>query len=87
MFSSWRRTKTELWRVSDGQIVQRLDAAYNPIFSPDGRLIASTSDDNTFKFWRVAPRDPRWAWLPLVGIVAVLGWMVWPTWRARRARA
>jgi WD40 repeat protein len=52
-----------LWRVRDGALQQvlsdHLDDAGSVAFSPDGKWIASSSEDETAKLWSVVASQPH----------------------------
>ncbi|MCG8346830.1 MAG: hypothetical protein MI924_03485, partial [Chloroflexales bacterium] len=70
----------ELWRLRDGQRVQRYighrGGSGGPVFAPDGRMLASSGNDGTIRFWRVTPLGP-WQRGLVLGLALLLGGGAW----------
>jgi len=56
--AGWAGRKIEIWIPQERRLAARinahLDGITSVVFSPDKRVMASTSNDNTAKLWRVA---------------------------------
>ena len=75
---------SELWRLHDGQRVQRyighVNGTQRMAFAPDGHTLASSGNDSMIRIWRVTPLGPwqRWGIIGLALLLGVGGWRLTP---------
>src|SRR6185295_12116830 len=53
-----RETRVQLWRVADGSLLQtispRLGSVQSMVISPDGETVASVSQNDAVRLWRLS---------------------------------
>src|SRR5215831_12107771 len=51
--------KVKLWDLANGNLLRTIPGVTLPVFSPDGSLLAATSNDETFELWTVTGNKVR----------------------------
>ncbi len=77
-----RVSVTRLWDVETGQELAEFVDCREVVFSPDGKTLATLSEDRTVKLWEVPPRKPLGrilGWTTGIWLIVMLG-----AWCARR---